>query len=90
MNMPIITIEIDRLRQGVHAMLIDHNKELDKYVQHVIDTQLNQEWVMHQIDREVKQLIENAISEISQNWRLKEAITDVVANALADKFKESK
>ena len=90
MEMPIIRIEIERLKSCVNTMLSTHSIELNAYVKKSIEDQIQAEWVMQEIDMEVKTAIHKAIKGISNNYHLTNAIEDLIARTLAEKFRENK
>ena len=87
MDMPIIRIEIERLKSCVNMMLSTHSTELNAYVKKSIEEQIQAEWLMKEIDKEVKEAIYKSIKGISSNYQLIHAIEDLIAKTLADKFK---
>ena len=64
MDMPIIKIEIERLKYGVASLLASHNEELNKYTKEAIDKTLSADWVMSEIDKSVEVTIKTAIGNI--------------------------
>jgi hypothetical protein len=86
MHLPIIKLELDRVRESVSFMLSDHNKELNGYVKQSIDKCLNEEWVMHEIDMAVTASIRKAITSLSEDYTLQRVICNAVSDVIAKKF----
>jgi len=85
-----IRIELEGVKQSVQHMFNQNNEELNKMVMDEIDRQLQLEWVQDKIRWSVESCIKEAIDDISNNYRLKSAITGLIGKSIEKLIKEPK
>ena len=99
MNVPIITIHIERMTNTLRLMLSEHAALLDSQIQAAIDKELKPENLQHFIDQQVSQTIRSVVSdEIRRAFdyssagraAIREAILDYVDRNYAPTPMESK
>lgn len=81
-EIPIIRIELDRVRRVVQTMLINSNDDLNEMVTQSLEKHLNEEWVKAEIDNNVKELIKLSINDMTKNWELRQLISKLVNDAV--------
>lgn len=53
-------------------------------VKNELEKTLSEDWIKHSIQKAVNQTVQNAIDGLSNNYRLKEAVTDALSKAVSD------
>lgn len=81
-EIPVIKIELQGLRHTVVSMLTTRNDELNDLVIKSIEQQINEDWVVGRINETVREMLEQAIKDISSNWELKNAIRELVCESI--------
>ncbi len=79
MEFPVLRIELEGLKQNIATMFNQNNDELNKMVIETIENKLTAEWVQAEINSAVEYCIRNAIKEVSGNWKLQAAITELIS-----------
>ena len=82
MQLPVLRIELEGVKQNVAHMFAQNNDELNKMVQETIAAKLTEEWVQTEINRAVDNCIKSAIKDIADNWKLKNAITNLMVDSI--------
>ena len=90
MNIPLIRIEIDRLRESVSSALISRGDEINGLILEKLNKALTEEWVVESIGNEVDLAVKTAISRLSENYALKSVIEDVIVNQVSEMLKGRK
>lgn len=88
-NMPIIRLEIERLRHSVTNVMLDSNNEINAIISESLNKQLTEGWVMQEIDLAVKECLKEAIKGIANSYQLRNAITESISNVIVDKLNAS-
>ena len=86
-ELPIIRIELERVKYAVASMISDRNDELNAYVLESLNRQLTEEWVMTEIDLAVKECLSKTIKNISNDYGLQQAIYSSLLNVIIPKVK---
>ncbi len=78
MNMPIIRVEIETLRERIgHAMMV-HEKELNELVAAQLESALSEEALTRQIATEVTKAVDAVIKDMANSWALQNAIREAI------------
>lgn len=88
MNMPILRIELEGIRESVARALVTRNDEINKLILDSLESQLQEEWVIESIDSAVKAQIKKSIDDVSTNWELRMEITRVVSESISKIFSD--
>jgi transcriptional/translational regulatory protein YebC/TACO1 len=83
-NMPIITFQLEGLKQRVSHCFADHNDELAKAVEECLEKTLTRTWVTEAIQSAVDVAVRTAVAEVANNYKLRMAIEGAVGDVLAD------
>ena len=81
-QIPLLRIELEGLKQNVTMMFNQNNEALNKMVLDTLEKTLTEKWVQEKVNQEVTNCIEAAIKEISNNWKLRSAITDLISSSI--------
>lgn len=87
-NQPRLKIEIEGLKQSVVQIFNQNNQELSDMVTKTIEDRLKSEWVQDQINLAVEQCIREAISNVSNNYELQRALTNLISASVAELISE--
>ena len=82
MNLPVLRIELEGIKQNIAHMFNQNNDELNKMVQETIESQLTEDWVQGEINQAVRSCMKSAIEDIANNWKLKNAITELMVDSI--------
>lgn len=82
--MPIIKIEIDRLREQIAGVLIDRNAELNDMIAAEIEKQITLPWVQAEMAKAVRNCMQQAFENIGNNYKLQKAIEDLAVEQLTN------
>jgi hypothetical protein len=83
-DIPRIHIELEGTRRTIQAAFLDHDNDMSKMVQDSIEKTLTKGWVESEIQDQVNKMIRSAIEDITNNYELKRAISDLVANRITE------
>ncbi len=83
---PVLQISLEGVRHNVNAMLTARNDEINRMVQESLDKQLNEEWILFEIDKQVKECLSKAIGALSVNYKLQNTITELLVDTLTKKL----
>lgn len=82
-EIPRIRIELEGVKSAVSSMLTHHNSEINDLITKSIESQINEEWFVEHINVTVKNMLENAVTDMSSNWELRQAISNLVSSTVA-------
>jgi len=88
--LPRIRIELEGIRQYTEHAFLQNNEELSKMVIDEIERQLQLNWVQDKIRLSVELCIKEAIDDVSNNYKLKSAITELIGDSIEKLIKEPK
>jgi len=88
-HLPVLKIEIEAVRTQVSTLLTDRNNEINEHIVKSLKNQLSEDWVIAEIDAAVKRCLKQAIEDISNNYQMRNAITDLVAGIIAKKLSDN-
>ncbi len=80
LEIPRIKIELESISKTVQHMFYQSNSDLNKMVCESIDKTLQEDWVKHQVNKEVQKMLNAAIANVANNFALKNAISELIAN----------
>ena len=86
----LLRIELDHIKSTVHMMLQDRSKEMQQMITESLNRTINEDWVQDSIDKAVKTVINEAIGELTNSYKLKTAITDLIDDAVVKMVKNTK
>jgi len=81
---PVLRFEMEGIKHTVQHMFNEHNNELSRMVTNEIEQQLSQEWLQLEITKNVSTCMEKAVKDVSNNWKLQNAITNLIGDAVAE------
>ena len=87
MNIPVITLEIEGIREQIQHALAVHNKEFNIMIKHAVEKAFNLETIQEKIDREIEVALDNAIKTLSNDSLIRDALKCFVLNSIV-KMKE--
>ena len=87
-GIPHIKIQLEGIKQGIAHCFTKNNDELNKMVIHKIEKTLTEDWVISEIDRNVRILLNEAIGNITKDWTLKNAITTMISNSISSQIEK--
>lgn len=92
MNVPLLRLELDGIKEQIGSMIVDRNQEITSMILEEINKQITEEWVFNKVRGEVRKALEHAIDGIADNYRVTSAIRDQLGEYIADKifFEEPK
>ena len=82
LDMPKIRIELEGISRTVQHMFATHNDELNTIICEKLDKTLNKDWVKNIIGEEVEKLVRKSVPNIRNNYQLRDAIENLVADNL--------
>jgi len=82
LNMPMLKIEIEGLRYSVIHAFDGHNKDFSEHVADTLEKTLTEEWVKKSVQEAVNECIKTAVKNISGNYQMQRAITDLMSDKL--------
>ncbi len=82
MDIPIIKIEIQGLRERICQSLAIHNGEFDKMIAEAIRKSFTVETIQAKIDMQVAKALDNAIDSLSEHYAVKTIVKDIVVKSL--------
>lgn len=68
MNIPIIKLEVQHMRQTVHAMLSEYTLSLSEEIKQALDRACTDEAIAAEIDKTVRQCVNEAVKEEIQSF----------------------
>jgi len=87
MDMPIIRLDLERMRENIsHAMVI-RNDECNEMVEEALKVHLSAENLQFRITEAVGVAFDKAINQLSDDYTLQKCIRDTIAESIAEKFK---
>lgn len=84
-RVPIITLQIEGMRESLKHSLMLHSRELTEMTNIAIDNAFSTRNIQEQVQREVNKAIDEAIAELSGNYDIKRLIKEIVLNAITDR-----
>lgn len=82
MNIPIIKIEIEGMRERIGQSFALHNGEFDKMIAEAVKKSFTVETIQAKIDMQVAKALDNSIDSLSENYTVKTIVQDIVAKSL--------
>lgn len=82
MDIPIIKIEIEGLRERIGQAFALHNGEFDKMIESAIKKSFTIETIQAKIDMQVAKALDNAIDSLSESYEVKTIIQNIVVKSL--------
>lgn len=79
-EIPRLRIELEGIKATVAHMFAQNQDALLEMISETLERTLNQEWIQEEINREVENCIRKAIADVSNNYNLRSAITNMVAD----------
>lgn len=77
-----LRVEIEKLRETVCAAMAGQREELQQMVYDQLEAELQTENVHQLIEQSVRTLVESAIKDLTDNYRVKSAVQDLLADQL--------
>lgn len=88
MEIPIITIEVNGMRETIKQALMNYNNEFNTLVSASVDKAFNIDAISAKIDGQVELALNNAINGISENYQIKEIVRNLVMASLTLKLED--
>ena len=87
MKLPIIRIEIEQVKEHIAHAMVAHENEWNTMVQEELNRQFNADNLQIRIGEAVSKCIDAALKSVADDWRLQEAIKEVIVDNVIDKVK---
>ena len=88
MNSPIhMQFSIDCMKHTVQQVFTERNEEFSKMVTEELDKELNLGMVQFKIREQVRLLVDNAIKEIGNSYKLRTLVTNIIEDSLVNVIK---
>jgi hypothetical protein len=88
MDIPIIRVQIDHLRESLQNAMMLHGEELNKMIAASVEKALDVDVIQSRIDRAVDVAINKAIDEMADNYAVKSTLQAIINSALVKKREE--
>lgn len=88
MNLPIIRLELEGVKQSVAHMLADRGKEINDLIVMSLENTLKEEWIAEQINYEITECVKKSIKNLSNSYTLQSIITDMIEKTISEKLGE--
>ncbi len=82
MDIPIIKIEIEGMREKVQYALAVHNDEFNTMIKHAVEKAFNFETIQEKLDREIAIALDNAIKTLSDDSLIRDSLKCFVLNSI--------
>lgn len=82
MEFPRIRVELEGVRQNITHLFNENNDKLNEMVIEEINRQLTEDYIVSNIQRCVSDCIEKAVDDVANNYKLKTAITNIIAESI--------
>ncbi len=89
MEIPIIRIELQGMKESIQQALAVHNDEFNTMISAAVDKAFDVETIQAKIDASVQQCLNDSIEALSGHYRVRELITELVVQSLEKKRGES-
>ncbi len=86
MDLPIIRIELDSMKQRISSMLAERNDEFTTMIEQSLNEQLTVENLQDQIDYQVKEAIQRAILDLGTNHCIRVAVRQSLEQMIVEKL----
>ena len=81
---------MERLKHSIQAALMDHNNELEAYINHSLSEQITEDWVKQEISKQVKLCLKKSIEDMSSDWELQRTLKTILIETLCNSIKPEK
>ena len=88
MNIPIIKIEIEGMKESIQNALAVHNDEFNIMISNAVDKSFTVETIQAKIEMQVAKALDNAIDGLSEHYQIKTIVKDIVLASLTKKRDE--
>lgn len=89
MNVPVIRIEIEGVREAIGHALCVHNDEFNTMIKQAVEKAFNFETIQEKIDREVEVALDNSIKTLSGDSLIRDALKCFVLNSIVKMNEQS-
>jgi len=86
MDAPILRVDLERMKSSISHMFNVENTELQEMVSAELARQLNLECVQALIVEYTRECVHAAIKDLTGNYRLKAAITNMIADMITERL----
>ncbi len=88
MDIPIIKIQVEGMKQSIQNALAIHGKEFNDMISEAVDKSFTVETIKAKIEMQVAKALDNAIDSLSENYQVKTIMKDIVVQSLVKKRDE--
>lgn len=89
-TMPILRLELEGIKECVAHAFSANQDELKKMVEDTLESELSEEWVRREVATQVRHCIEKAITSVSDDWNLQNAIRSTICKKIQDSLEIKK
>lgn len=82
METTLIHLEIEGLKERVKHAMLTRSKDFDAMIERALDEHLTPEKIEAKVNAAVKRALDNAINDLSDNYRVREAIQNAALASL--------
>lgn len=82
MNMPIIRLDIERMRETITQAFMAHSADMDSYVKQALDTMCTEEFIQDLVTAELAQLVPEIIKDIFGDYTVRRHIKERVVASI--------
>ena len=75
---PIVRIDLDYVRESIGHMLTDRSEQYTAMVKDALERELTPEKIQSEIDKQVRYMIQSAITDIPKNHALRHCISNLI------------
>ncbi len=84
MEVPIIRIEIQGMKESIQQAVAVHSGEFNEMIHHAVEKAFDYDTIQAKIDSEIANSIDDAIGCLSENYLVKAVIQNIVVKSLGD------
>jgi len=89
MDMPMIRLDLERMRENISHAMVLRNDECNEMVEEALRVHLSAENLQFRITEAVGVAFDKAIRQLSDDYTLQRCIRETIAESITEKFKES-
>jgi len=89
-NNMILRIELEHIKTSVRTMLQNRSNEMQQMVTESLERTINEDWVQDSINQAVKVVVKDAIDEVTKSYKLKQAIAELIDDAVVKMVRNTK
>ena len=88
MDIPIIRIEIQGMKESIQNAVAVHHEEFNTMIHEAVDKSFTVKTIQAKIEMQVAKALDNAIDGLSESYQVKTIVMDIVLRSLEKKRDE--